>query len=244
MTSERPLESQVTELYRLLGHEVKEMLHRDASTTDLVIKTDGGKRWLARCIKEEEVDAPEIERFIKIVKAEDASQCAIVTTGVFTPAAKAMKEKNRFLIDGNSFRKYLAKAREINSKPAEDAREFKPVPVGQEPKQHDSHFDSTPLIGADAIDDRFDTPPPLTPEEVEAQASAPVVRAEDIFHTPPPEPPAPKPVRASHPAQIQHVHRDSKEEESPKPAKKRFGCAGMVLTVLGLGFTACWIALF
>jgi hypothetical protein len=104
-------EDQVTEIYTQRGHLVQQELKRDDSTTDLIIKSAKGEKWIARCISKSQVSANDVNDVLRLAQAEQARQVAIVTTGSFTPNAHELaKGKSLFLIDNPKFQQYWQQA--------------------------------------------------------------------------------------------------------------------------------------
>ena len=102
-----------TELYGLLGHEVQKTIPRADHEVDLVIRSNDGKRWLARCRSQESpLSEGEVRSFYGVLQQEKATQGAIITLGVFTPQARQRAKSNLlYLLDKKEFFDYLKRAR-------------------------------------------------------------------------------------------------------------------------------------
>jgi len=104
---------QATELYGLLGHDVQKTILRADHDVDLIIRSNDGKRWLARCRGQAaSVSEAEVRNFYGALQQEKAVQGAIITLGVFTPQARQWAKSNLlYLLDKKEFSEYLKRAR-------------------------------------------------------------------------------------------------------------------------------------
>ena len=117
MRQEASFEEQVIELYTSLGHRVEHVIKQGDHTSDLVIKSHNGEKWIARCEKRDEVNSSTVRDFFQVLQTEHAKQAAIIATGVFTAELRQLlKGKPVHLIDGHEFQAYLLRARELAHK--------------------------------------------------------------------------------------------------------------------------------
>jgi len=108
-------ENMVVELYSALGHKA----HRTGATgdhgIDVIVEASNGEKWIVQCKRwRGYVGEPVVRDFYGAMHHEKADKGAIITTGVFTPQARAWaKGKPITLLEGNEFFEYLKKARAL-----------------------------------------------------------------------------------------------------------------------------------
>ena len=111
MSSEIDFEKQVIEFFTLSGHNVERVVKQSDSAFDLIITSNSGEKWVARC-QWENVDGNTLRDFYKVLQTEKAKQATIITMGTVTSTAKELvKGKPVFLLDNDQFQTYLEKAR-------------------------------------------------------------------------------------------------------------------------------------
>jgi hypothetical protein len=129
MQSQPALPSAAIELYRLLGHEIINVIPRSPDTHDLIIRGQDGARWVARCCDSAEVSLPTLHAFLPVLQTERAAQAALITTGVVAEDVRQTAHRLPLhILDGNQFRDYLEQARRLVH-PATTAAEHLKAPA-------------------------------------------------------------------------------------------------------------------
>ena len=110
--SEAKFLEQVEELYWLLGHKVMHVTRRSKTTTDLIIKSNKGDRWIVRCEYIREVNESIVGNFTRLLQTENVKQAAIISAGNIKPEARLLvNNETIYLLDGAVFQDYLNRAR-------------------------------------------------------------------------------------------------------------------------------------
>ena len=86
---ENDLEIQVTEFFTLKGHRIERVIKHENSVFDLIITSNKGEKWIARC-QMANVDEPTLRDFYKALQIEKPKQATVITKGVVTPRAKEL----------------------------------------------------------------------------------------------------------------------------------------------------------
>jgi len=106
-------ENLVVELYSAMGHKA----HRTGATgdhgIDVIVHANNGEKWVVQCKRwRGSVGEPVIRDFYGVMHHEKADKGTIITTGFFTPQARAWaRGKPITLLEGNEFFEHLKKAR-------------------------------------------------------------------------------------------------------------------------------------
>jgi len=110
--SPNEFEELVASIYRSRGHKVKVIGRQGDHGIDLIVNAKNGERWLVQCKRYKgKVGEPAVRDLYGTMHHENADRAAIVTSGVFTPQAKAWaRGKPIHLYDGKQLVK-LAKQR-------------------------------------------------------------------------------------------------------------------------------------
>jgi len=107
-----PLEMQAAELFQCLGHRTVGALSRTRNSTDLLIRSSTGQKWIVRCISGDLLREGDVGNFVTMVRREAPEEAALIGGGACTPGARAMAEQARInLLDGRQFLAYLEQAR-------------------------------------------------------------------------------------------------------------------------------------
>jgi HJR/Mrr/RecB family endonuclease len=113
-------EELVLELYTAMGHQATRTGATGDHGVDVVVKAKNGEKWVVQCKRwRGSVGEPVIRDFFGAMHHEKADKGAIITTGMFTPQARAWAEgKPMSLIEGDKFLDYLKRARNKSSRKA------------------------------------------------------------------------------------------------------------------------------
>ncbi|MCS7001173.1 MAG: restriction endonuclease, partial [Candidatus Kapabacteria bacterium] len=108
-------ENMVVELYSAMGHKAYRTGATGDHGIDIVVRASNGEKWVVQCKRwRGYVGEPVVRDFYGAMHHEKADKGAIITTGVFTPQARAWaKGKPITLLDGKEFFEYLKKARAL-----------------------------------------------------------------------------------------------------------------------------------
>ncbi len=141
----REFENMVADLYRANGYRAWRTGATGDHGVDVVIQTGNGEKWVAQCKRwRGAVGEPVVRDFYGVMQHEKADKGAIVTTGTFTPQARAWaKGKPIFLYDGNEFLAAWKEARERRSPSSNVTSPITTLPL--EANQATTKADTAPL---------------------------------------------------------------------------------------------------
>ncbi len=86
------LEMRAAELYRSMGHRIQRVVSRQFYTSDLVIRSEHGEKWLVRCERQDTVDEAAVRKLYSAMEVEGATQGIMIATGVITGDAQHFAE--------------------------------------------------------------------------------------------------------------------------------------------------------
>lgn len=114
-------EELVANTYRDQGHQVDVVGSRGDHGIDLIIHTRKGETWLVQCKKYRgKVGEPVVRDFYGTLRASEATEGAIITTGQITDQARLWAEgKPLHLYDGHQFLKIIQSTKRYNRLPVE-----------------------------------------------------------------------------------------------------------------------------
>ncbi len=114
------IEDKARELYKLLGHQVKETVTRSDTTLDIFIQSSKGEFWIARVEKSKQVSFAQVKVFLQTLNTQKAKQAAIITDGEFAPeVVTTLKGKPIHLLTEKTLDDYLNQARKLPTKRTE-----------------------------------------------------------------------------------------------------------------------------
>jgi hypothetical protein len=102
-----------TDLYQTLGHTVRDVTRPSKDVADLIIDSQNGERWIARCLGKPTINSQEVASFRKAIRKAGIPQSALITNGSFT--TEALDEATRGEIntlDVPQLIDYLSRARQ------------------------------------------------------------------------------------------------------------------------------------
>jgi hypothetical protein len=103
-----------TDLYQTLGHTVRDVTRPSKDVADLIIDSNAGQRWIARCLGKPTINSQEVASFRKAIRKAGIPQSALITSGSFT--TEALDEAARGdinTLDAPQLIEYLSKAKQI-----------------------------------------------------------------------------------------------------------------------------------
>jgi hypothetical protein len=119
-TQESEFEKQVIEFFTLMGYNVERVIKRSVSTSDLIVQSDRGEKWIARCGRVD-VNSAVVHEFSGVILSEGTKQGIIITLGTITSDAGQLAKNNHiYLFDKNQFQHYLQKAHNQPTKKLQD----------------------------------------------------------------------------------------------------------------------------
>ncbi|MGD2163152.1 MAG: restriction endonuclease [Anaerolineales bacterium] len=103
-----------TDLYQTLGHNIRDVTKPSKDVADLIIDSENGQRWIARCLYKPVINSQEVANFRKAIQKAGIPQSALITSGSFT--SEALEEAARGEINTlelSQLIEYLSQAKQM-----------------------------------------------------------------------------------------------------------------------------------
>lgn len=103
-----------SDLYKSLGHTVRDVTRPARDVADLIIDSQTGERWIARCLAKPTINSQEVASFRKAIQKAGIPQSALITSGSFTMEALEEAERGDIhTLDTQQLIQYLSKAKDM-----------------------------------------------------------------------------------------------------------------------------------